>query len=275
MRYAEFVPPPSLARWVKCFWIVEDPDGFRAARVDRIVPDGCPELIVHYGARFREIKDGQGGSLQPRSILAGQLTQPLELQATGAAGMVAARFWPAGAFRFFRQSMTELVNERVALDALCHGTPTLEERVASARTDRERVQSLSDFLMQQLARQRPAREVETVERCVQSIRSSAGQISLDRLARLANLSARQVERNFQRIVGLPPKLLARILRFHRVLGRLESQEPWALVALQAGFFDQAHLVRDFKRFSGQPPTDYLHKETLLARCLTREAPARS
>src|SRR5262249_14637468 len=122
LRYAEFTPTGPLAPWIKCFWVVEDPDSFRHARVDRIVPDGCPELIVHYSARFREIKNGQGGSLQPRSILAGQLTRPLELQATGVAGMVAARFWPAGAFHFFRQPMTELVNERVGLDALCRGT---------------------------------------------------------------------------------------------------------------------------------------------------------
>ena len=90
MRYQEFPPRESLAPWVKCFWLIEDspaPDG----PMDAVVPDGCPEIIVHYGDRFTEGAIGRR-IVQPETIVAGHLTRPLMLRPTGRAGMVGARF---------------------------------------------------------------------------------------------------------------------------------------------------------------------------------------
>lgn|GEM_PF-4994472 len=71
MRYQEFPPAPSLAPIVKCFWILEDSAAplEYAGPLDAVVPDGCPEIIVHYGDRFTEDAAGRG-RIQPEVIVA-------------------------------------------------------------------------------------------------------------------------------------------------------------------------------------------------------------
>src|SRR3954462_1514150 len=93
MRYAEFGPPPALAAYVECLWIFEgqDPD-----EPQRIVPDGCCELILHWGEPYLERVDGAWRA-QPAAIFAGQLTRPLHLLARGPAAVVGVRFKSAGA----------------------------------------------------------------------------------------------------------------------------------------------------------------------------------
>ena len=95
MQYQEFAPDEFLSSWVKCFWLLEDspaPDG----PMDVVVPEGCPEIIVHYGDRFTEDVAGRR-IVQPETIVAGQLTRPLMLRPMGRVGMVAARLNEVGA----------------------------------------------------------------------------------------------------------------------------------------------------------------------------------
>jgi AraC-like DNA-binding protein len=97
------------------------------------------------------------------------------------------------------------------------------------------------------------------------VRASGGRTSVDELARAVGLSARQLERRFRARVGLGPKLLARITRFQHAF-RLARRTPnLAEVAARAGYFDQAHLVRDFRQFAGAAPSRFLAREHELAR----------
>jgi transcriptional regulator GlxA family with amidase domain len=79
------------------------------------------------------------------------------------------------------------------------------------------------------------------------------------------LSSRQFERRFVQAVGIPPKLFCRIQRFQRVFSVLETgKSAWADAAVQCGYYDQAHLIRDFREFAGKPPLALLARETDLA-----------
>jgi AraC-like DNA-binding protein len=88
------------------------------------------------------------------------------------------------------------------------------------------------------------------------------------------LSARQLERRFRHATGIPPKLFGRMRRFQRVFHALESPDGrwaespygrWADVALRCGYYDQAHLIRDFRQFAGKPPAALLAGDSDLAR----------
>ena len=94
MRYAEFNPSPQLAAHVRRIWVFESAALRDPANVERIVPDGCPELVVHYGAPFSECT-GEPARIQPRALFAGQLSRPLGLRAMGEAGETAAIVTPA------------------------------------------------------------------------------------------------------------------------------------------------------------------------------------
>ncbi|MBL8817237.1 MAG: helix-turn-helix transcriptional regulator [Planctomyces sp.] len=264
MRYQEFPPSESLAPWVKCFWLLEDspaPDG----AMDAIVPDGCPEIIVHYGDRFAEDAAGRK-IIQSDVIVAGQLTRPLLLHPTGRVGMVAARFQAYGLFPFLGVPMRELVDQRIPLDTVCKDS-TLRERIADAGSDGERVSHLAAFLERKLA-ERCALDT-VVQQSVQAILASGGQITPDQLAQYAELTARQLERRFLVSVGLSPKFLCRIVRFRAIFDCLQSSTPWSSIALDCGFFDQSHLIRDFRQFAGQSPTAFLAAQSEFGRCFTQ------
>jgi transcriptional regulator GlxA family with amidase domain len=94
-----------------------------------------------------------------------------------------------------------------------------------------------------------------VDWAVGQILSSQGTAAVSDLCAGLGLSGRHLTRRFEEQVGTGPKLLSRIVRFQRALRMsADARAPWALIAAECGYFDQAHLVRDFREFSGRTPT---------------------
>jgi transcriptional regulator GlxA family with amidase domain len=130
----------------------------------------------------------------------------------------------------------------------------LEEIVFNAQTDLERIEAVEEFLLQQLDRvaARPRLEAAVAE-----VIRSCGQTRVDQLASMVGLSSRQLEREFRSGAGLSPKALARVIRFQNLL-RLVGEgtlREWATLALATGYADQPHMVREFREFTGQSPTE--------------------
>src|SRR6185369_16293025 len=99
---------------------------------------------------------------------------------------------------------------------------------------------------------------DLVTEAVGQITRTWGMLDLASLAGHLGISSRQLERRFERRVGLPPKLFGRMQRFQRVFHQIEDGRPsWVNAAVACGYYDQAHLIRDFKDFSGEAPTALL------------------
>jgi AraC-like DNA-binding protein len=238
--------------------------------VDRIVPDGCPELLVQFGAAITEMTPSGMQKVQATSLFAGQLTRPLLLKSTGPVGTIGVRFLPGGAWAFLRLPMHKLVDQRICLESIWGDEAgSLEERIRAGATDQERVHVMSQWLIQRLRPGRLAPGEDPVDRCSAAIQAAGGQIAIDQLAALAGLSHRQLERRFKTAVGLSPKLLCRIMRFHNVVAQVREGTPWSALAFRAGFFDQAHLINDFRQFAGLAPAAYLPTQTPMAQCFTQ------
>jgi AraC-like DNA-binding protein len=101
----------------------------------------------------------------------------------------------------------------------------------------------------------PAPASTAARRAVDLVLEARGQIRIEDLARRLDWNARRLERSFLRDLGIRPKLFARIVRLNAVLARLGHDEREAAVdlALDAGYFDQAHLLRDFRALAGRTP----------------------
>ena len=94
----------------------------------------------------------------------------------------------------------------------------------------------------------------------------------DQLANDAGISSRQLERRFLREIGLGPKLLGRIIRFQQVFRAVERCDAaWATVAIECGYYDQAHLIRDFHQFARQTPGVLFGHQSALTESFTRKA----
>jgi AraC-like DNA-binding protein len=246
--YEEMAPPPRLTDFVLRLWTysAEAPSG----AVQRIVPDGCCELIVHLGAPYEELGADGTWRRQPEVLFAGQLTRPLVLRPTGPVHVIAARFRPDGARPFLGRSLREATDRRVDLtDEIGEPPRTLAQ--------------LADWLDRQ--REHEAWSLDPVVRSA----LTAQPADLDPAAQ------RALQRAFLDRVGVSAQTLRSIHRFRQVFERAEHLDgaagQWLKAGLEAGYFDQPHIARDFRRFLGCTATDWARQQSELARALSSES----
>lgn len=269
MDYREFPPTPPLARFVECFWSLQSDGGPESVQPERILPDGCVELILNFGARFQEHKENAQREDQPLNYIVGQMTRPIFIAPTGSVRLLGIRFHPGGTFPFFRIPMQELTNQVVDLAAIAgEFERDLMARTGAAGFLRLKIKSVEELLVDRLRSCKPDFWLAGLStRIVQS----GGQVSVDTLATDAGISSRQLERRFLREVGIGPKLLCRILRFQQIFRAIDRNDSrWAATAADCGYYDQAHLIRDFQEFAWQTPSTLLQHSSALTQSFTRK-----
>jgi AraC-like DNA-binding protein len=164
---------------------------------------------------------------------------------------------PLGAYTLLGLPMDELSGQTVDLvDVLGPDGRRLGEQLRETPTWRQRFALVDRFLLRRLAvGPRPAPEVGWAwERLV----ATGGAVPISRIADEVGWSHKHLIARFLEQVGLRPKLAARLVRFDGVWRRLDERRPldWGQVAADAGYADQAHLVRDFRQFTGTTPTEF-------------------
>ena len=267
MRYTEAVPHPPLDTSVECFWFLEDGPAALPRPLERIVPDGCTELILHLGDRFERLT-ASGADQQPGAFLVGQLPHFVLLRPSRTIDTVGVRFRPAGARRFFRGPASSLTGRFVALDDLWgrRATDELQDRLRAA-TRQERVGVLERALLGAMAGEEGDR---AVARSAGFILGRSGRVRVADVARDAGVSERSLERRFQEQLGLAPKAFARIARLQGALKSVGRQEQpdWADVAAECSYFDQPHLIRDFRALTGETPGEFVKNQGRLSLSFT-------
>lgn len=140
LSYVERRPGPRLQPYLECLWAVRDPTRARSARPpERIVPDGCPELIIHLADRFAR-RRSTGWVVQPRVFLAGTLTRPWTLRGGRRVDTIGARFRPGRAALVFVVPMAAATDRELRLADLVgsRAAATLMREVRAARARDER-----------------------------------------------------------------------------------------------------------------------------------------
>jgi len=153
------------------------------------------------------------------------------------------RFRPGMAGSFVGVSAAELTDRIVPY---AFGT---ERRLKSANSAEEVLGLLSTLL------RTPENPPGPVQRAIAAMERSHGEVDLDWIADQSNLSIRQFRRRCLDEAGLTPRRLCRVLRFRNAhtMASQTTQPNWAAIAANAGYFDQAHLIRDFREFTGETP----------------------
>ncbi len=255
MHYAELLPPPALGGIVRCAWELRGPaPREHTAAADPALPDGSPELIVNLGDPFEHVPVRGPVRRQPRTFLVGQITRPFAVRPTGRIDLLAIRFEAHGA-SLLHPNLGDIRDNWRALTARSIGLSGLLGAMSDPRRDR-RLSRMWDAL--EALRASRGDPDPRVARAVRAIRDSGGTVNLEELATDVGVTLRTLQRLFGPSVGISPKLLAQVIRFQRVFAAARHR-PRALarVAAQCGYYDQAHLVRDFRRFGGNAPTRLL------------------
>lgn len=271
MRYRAIPPSPYLAKYIECFWTLESREKSPAASPERILPDGCVELIFNLADAFKRHHSNRTLEIQPQTLIAGQMRRYAMIEPTGRVKLFGVRFHPGGAYPFFQLPLSELTDQIIGFDSVWNRVgKELADRIQSARSVRERIGIIETTLLARLEQWRSAdRRVDAV---VKTIVAREGLVSIERLRRNLGVSERQLERKFQTRVGITPKFLCRTLRFQKVFKAVERNQTvnWSFIASECGYYDQAHFIHDFGEFSGQNPTAYFSQDHEMSEYFTRK-----
>lgn len=257
VRFRDYPVHPALAPFVKCVWSLESDHPVHDAPRERILPDGCVELVFHFHDPFRTCFAGRDGALQPRSFVVGQMKRFVEIQPAGRIGIFAVRFHVRGAYRFFHRPLSDATDRDVELEAVWgKGARELTERIALARGMAARVRLVESALLA-LWREGDRHDC-TIDRCLQRIETTDGQVNIAQLAPEMGVSRRQLTRRFHDLVGMSPKEFARVRRFLHAVRSLSARRYRTLTdaAHACGYFDQAHFNHDFREFAGMTPREF-------------------
>ncbi len=254
------LPHPSLAPYVI------DYSGYResgAAPVwRRELPTSFIPLIINFDKPFT-ICDGPGRTAKFESFAAGVYARPVIVGSAGSAHCLQVNFSPLGALRFFGLAQSEIAGRTLALDDLLGaGAGRLVAELEAAAGWPQRFDLLDHFIAARFGKAR--RPHQTVHAVWHALTRHRGAVSIGALARDAGVSRRHLASLFRAEIGATPKTMARILRFEnaRTLARIVPRLGWADLACEAGYADQAHLVREFRELSGLAPSELVKRDRI-------------
>ncbi|MHC5065341.1 MAG: DUF6597 domain-containing transcriptional factor [Planctomycetota bacterium] len=259
MQYREYKPGAGLSRQIRCLWTLSGSSG-PSAEVEAVVPDGCAELLINRAAPFEQLLQNGAAQRQGSILIAGQISKLLQIRATGEVDLIGVRFQPGGLAQLLpRHSLADFSDRRIDLTDL---DPFLAEEIqTAAHADAGYLQRTEAVLFRHLSR--GSEKLSLAEEASRRIEAKSGQTDVQSLSTELGVSERGLQRAFHREVGIGPKMFARIIRFQTFLQAAESKTPWSRLALDCGYFDQSHVHRDCKRFTGKSPRAFLAEGHLL------------
>ena len=244
---------PALRPFIEHYWFVR-PDAAAPTdlRVDVFV-DLRADLVFNFGAPYTRAVIGGSSRRVHRSNLDAQRLRPIRIVQRGAVDLAGVRFHLGGLAPFARVSLVEVTDATPSPAAVLGPEARALEDTLRAQPDLDaRARALDAFFLRALS---PSPGQQRFARALAHLVDTRGGATVNELAAREEVTPRQVHRLFAHHLGVAPKTVAGVLRFQSALRALMRDPGCTLAALAAdhGFYDQAHFVREFKRYSGGLP----------------------
>jgi AraC-like DNA-binding protein len=248
-----------MSPFVENFWYHQ---GVHATHLfERLLPDGAIELIVDLTDAPKTWSDTSGVRTVRRSWISGQHSRHIVIESAKKSCMIGARFRPGGAYPFLEGPVSELNDDVVEMECVW-GAAAVELR--DALLDADSIEKRFEVFERALVRRAGGRlrTHPALAWTLDRLSRVPGEIEIRHLADEVGMTQKRLVRIFEEKVGLKPKTLARVLRFQNVLHRVEreSRISWSFIAGEAGYYDQAHFIREFEALSGLRPSQYLEEK---------------
>jgi AraC-like DNA-binding protein len=259
MNYTHHIPAPPLNTYIDDLYYV---DGCAPYRRFKVFSMPSLHLMVNLGPAFQVYRAEQADPFVccDESWWVGPWSTyhivdwPLNLRFFG------VHFKPGGVYPFLRFPLSELHNQVVMLDAIWgRDAADLRERLCAVPTIEAGFALLESALLDRLCSE--PHGLDVVKYAIGVIARNHGALSIQALSDQIGISQNHLRTQFNRIVGIPPKELARCYRFAHVLGSIDLRKPvdWTRIAHECCYFDQSHFIKDFIAFTGHTPGDYLRR----------------
>lgn len=256
MNFSFIQPSDKLKPFIRHYWFLEMEMNEGIGQPQRVVPNGYVELTFHFADRLRKIKNTE--NIQPYSIISGQKTDYFDVIPTGKTSMLSVQFYPHSAGLFFDIPIDELKDETIDLrDIAGSEVDELEDRLHHHLTIQKKILLIEEFLLNKLKNMNTY-DWNRVVHNISLIDNLNGLISVNQLAESVFLSRKQHERVFKKMVGLTPKQFLKVIRFQYTLLMHQQypNETLTELAYRCGYYDQAHMINDFRDLSGITPSQY-------------------
>jgi AraC-like DNA-binding protein len=263
MFYLARKPAAPLSDFVDLLWLYEGYDV--PHEKERLLPDGTVELVINLAEdriRVYDPHDSEKTTTIPGCVVSGPRSEFFIIDTAGEASTVGVHFKPGGACPFFRVPPAEMINQSVALDCLWGDEATfLRERLLSGQTPEKKLRVLEGCLLEQLFK--PLERHPVVNFALQQICRPLPPPAMSQIVGRTGFSQRHFIQLFSDEVGLTPKLFSRVSRFQKVIRTAHrlGEISWTQIALDCGYYDQAHFIHDFQSFAGITPSEYLARKT--------------
>ena len=249
-------PAAALAPYVDSYWFVHSTESDPVELSVDVFVDGRADLIFNFAAPYRRRVIGGKAREIAASNLDAQRLAPIRIEQRGVVRTTGVRFRLGGLGAYALTALAD-VTDRTPTPASVLGEDAVS--LEAALRDEPDIDGQAKLLDAFFAgRVSTAPGFATFQRALAASVDSSGAASVAELADAAGVSTRQIDRLFARYLGFPPKVLGRVLRFQLALRRLmvDPEVTLAQLAIECGYFDQAHFIKDFRRFSGGVPRGY-------------------
>jgi len=255
-------PPPPLSNLVASFTYYK---GYQPGHsIDRFLPDGNVELVIDLTGFPKSVYDNETLAVRQsfsKAWIAGLRREFISIHAGQDAEMFVVTFRKGAARAIVGMPLAELTEQVIEGD-MVFGRPILllREALLEAESPEAKMAAAERHLLAMAGGELQPNPF--VQYAVDQILLRPGQLSLEALSQKVGYSQKHLIQLFKEQVGLPPKAFLRIIRFQRAIMEIEQRGAieWSHLALDCGYYDQAHFIRDFKRFSGFTPEAYLQRK---------------
>jgi AraC-like DNA-binding protein len=254
MTYTRHIPSPPLDAYIDDLYYL---DGAAPYTRLKVLPMPSLHLMVNLGDAFRVHGAGRAESCT-ESWWVGLWSTYHTVEWPPNVRMFGVHFKPGGVYPFLRLPLSELHNQVVSLEIIWGKyAAEIRERLYAAPTPQTAFALFEQLLLARL--RETLHGLDAVQYAIAEIERHHGALSIRTLSDRIGISQNHLGTQFKRMVGVPPKELARFYRFAQVLRSIDPNHPvdWTLIAHQSCFYDQSHFNKDFAAFTGHNPTDYL------------------
>jgi AraC-like DNA-binding protein len=253
----EFLPTNNLLKpYIKTFMLIETEYGM----VNNILPD--TSIVMAFRFKGQVTLTGKDASHNlPAAVITGIRESGCLIQYANNTSNLLVIFKEGGAAAFFKEPLHELGGINVSLDYLIQRDKVMavEDALANATNNSQRLTIVEQFLLSEL--KKPQSDA-LVQEAIKKIQLSKGDIKIKNLLSDLPISRDPFEKRFRRITGTTPKQFSVIIRLKNLIDNYSGFNSLTDAAHAAGYFDQAHFIKDFKSFTGKTPHDFFEGRKL-------------
>ncbi len=248
---------PCLSKSIDYYWI-----GGNINEVITMFPDGSGSIIFNLGKKAG-LSDTRGQEVEyNNNLLLGPFTEPYSLHLEKCDRIIGIKFKQGGLHHLINKHIQPFCNNASILETVINdGIPQLIQMLSDAKKEEEIIKILNKYLFLKVSTK--SKYSDIIEFALKELEISESNTNISLICEQLNISNKHLITLFKRMVGLTPKQIDRLNKFNGVLKLIQKPEQlnWSSIAFACNYYDQAHLINEFKSFSGWSPKQYLMRQT--------------